>query len=193
MRNAFITGLIAGIAGMLAAAYVAPFLSQDRIRGETRVQTNGGRLEVFEVRTAADALLQAPGLQGDLEILPNDTAWYPELAPFIGDASVYRLRNESGRVIGVASRVRAMRGSDDVEWILHIPARGTLALTGVSVDNAEVGELRVGTEEFVELSGDWQAELDANGTWRISTSVRARTPGDEKPDEAAEAEAEVQP
>lgn len=188
MRNAFITGLIAGVAGVVLVAYVAPFLEQDRIRAETRVQTNGGRLEVFKVRTDADALLQAPGLQSDIDVLPNDTAWYPELAPFIGDASVYRLRNESGLVIGVASRVRAMRGNDDVEWILHIPARGTLALTGVSVDDAEVGELRLGTEEFVDLNGEWQAQLDADGVWTINTSVRARTEDDDAPDGADEAQ-----
>ncbi len=193
MRNVFLFGLIAGIASVIGFAYAAPFLVQDRVRAETRVQTNGGRLEVFQVRTASDILSEAPGTDSDLAVTPSNTVWYPELAPFAGSGSLYRLRNESGSIIGVASRVRAMRDDADVEWVLHIPARGTIALTGVSVDSAEVGTLRVGVGEFVGLAGDWEANLGSDGIWQIRTIVRSATEEDEFVEARDAGASDVQP
>ncbi len=193
MKNAFLFGLIAGLLAVFGLAYAAPFLSQERVRSETRVENNGGRLELFQIDLTRDTLVQAPGTDSDAPLVPGEVSWFSDLAPFSGLAAVYRLRNENGVVVGTASRVRGLANNDDVEWVLHFPARGTLVLSGVSIDRAEAGEIRAGLREFRRLAGDWQAQLDEDNVWRFRTSVRARVPADdllpEESDEAPEDDA----
>lgn len=183
MKNAFIFGLVAGLAATFGLAFAAPFLAQERVRSETRVENNGGRLEFFEIDFSKDTLVQAPGVESEAPLVPGEVSWFADLAPFTGLAAVYRLRNESGVVIGTASRVRGLRADEDVEWVLHIPPRGTLILSGISIDSAEAGEIRAGLGEFGELAGDWQAQLDEDSVWRFRTSVRTRMPSDDLPPE----------
>lgn len=173
MKISFFIGIIAGIGTTLWLAFSAPFVAQDRVRSETRVRTNGGRLESFSVRLADDVVATLPGsLNVDTPVAPAEARWLAELAPFAGVANVYRLRNESGTVIGLASRVRGVVTEDDVEWVLHVPARGTLMLRGVSVDIADLGEISGGMREFAALAGNWEAQLDGE-TWRIDTVTLA--------------------
>lgn len=180
VRSTFIFGIVAGVASAVALAWFAPFVHQERVRSQTQVQTNGGRLERFEIRMATDILTSVPGADNaDDGPLPATADWYPELAPFSGQASVYRVRNESGVVIGMASRIRGVQASDDVEWVINLPARGTLALSGISVDVAEVGSVVSGTREFSDLTGTWEARLDEDNIWRMDTVVRMR-PGDDE-------------
>lgn len=170
MRLSIIFGFFAGIIGTLALAYTAPFLPHERIRSETEVRTNGGRLERFTVSGPVDVLSLLPA--GDAAaVTPAGARWYPDLAPFSVEAGVYRLRNQSGAIVGIASRVRGVESPDDVQWLLHVPARGTLALTGASVGSAEVGGVAAGEREFEGLVGEWQATADGKGGWRIETLV----------------------
>lgn len=180
MRATFLFGILAGVAAALSLAWFAPFLSQERVRSLTDVQNNGGRIERFEARLATDVLSSVPGIDAvDGGVVPASAEWYPELAPFFIRADVYRLRNEQGVVIGIASRVRGVQSRDDVEWVLNFPARGTLALKGLSADIAEVGSIVSGTREFADLRGDWQASLGEDDVWRIETVVERRTGDDE--------------
>ncbi|MEL6868953.1 MAG: hypothetical protein AAFO81_04045 [Pseudomonadota bacterium] len=176
MRAIFFLSIIAGAAAAAALAWFAPFLEQERTRAQTMVQTNGGRMEQFEIRLATDVLSSLPGIdRPDDGFVPASADWYPELAPFRGVAEMFRLRNAQGVAIGIASRVRGLTSTDDVEWILHLPARGTLALRGLSADVAEVGDIVTGTREFSALYGTWQARLDEDNVWRIESVVKART------------------
>jgi hypothetical protein len=176
VRLSIIFGFFAGIIGTLALAYTAPFLPYERVRSETEVRTNGGRLERFIVSGPVDVLSLLPADGGDATVTPAGARWYPDLAPFSVEAGVYRLRNESGTVVGIASRVRGVQSPDDVEWLLHVPARGTIALTGASVGAAEIGEVTAGEREFDGLVGEWQALADENGGWRIETLVMTPAP-----------------
>ncbi|MEO0345267.1 MAG: hypothetical protein AAF229_03320 [Pseudomonadota bacterium] len=172
MRTSIIIGFLAGIASALALAYTAPFLPHDRVRSETEVRNNGGRFEQFEVAGSADVLALLPaGGDAQTEAVPSGARWYPDLAPFSGEAAVYRLRNASGVVIGVASRVKGVESPDDVQWVLHIPARGTIALKGAGIGDAEIGSVVAGEREFSGLVGEWQATAKPNGGWRIETLV----------------------
>lgn len=177
MRTSIIIGFFAGIVGALAMAWAAPFLPHERVRSETEVRTNGGRFEQFEVAGRADVLswLPAGGAAADSAV-PAGARWYPDLAPFSGEAAVYRLRNASGAVIGIASRVKGVESPDDVQWVLHIPARGTLALKGAGIGNAEIGSVIAGEREFAGLVGEWQATANDSGGWRIETLVLVREP-----------------
>lgn len=175
MRITFIIGLLAGLIGMLALSYAAPFLQQERVRALTTVQTNGGRLEQFEIHLDDDILMQAPGTASTAETIPGTADWFPELAPFEGLAAVYRLRNERNEVVGIASRIRGISAPEQVEWVLYLPARGLLALDGASVDTVELGDVVAGDREFANLIGEWQATIDENNVWRFKTLLRNRT------------------
>lgn len=176
VRLSIIIGFFAGIIGTLALAYTAPFLPHERIRSETEVRTNGGRLERFTVSGPVDVLSLLPAGRTDAAVTPAGARWYPDLAPFSVEAGLYRLRNESGAIVGIASRVRGVESPDDVQWLLHVPARGTLALTGASVGNVELGGVAAGEREFDGLVGEWQATAEDNGGWRIETLVMAPEP-----------------
>ena len=178
MRLSIIIGFFAGIIGVLVLAWTAPFLPHDRVRSQTDVQTNGGRLERFHVDVPGDVLSLLPaGGVTDVAAMPVDARWYPDLAPFSGEAATYRLRDDRGTVIGVASRVRGVADPADVQWVLHIPARGTLALTGASVGNTELGSMAEGDGEFAGLTGEWQATRDAESSrWNLETLVMVPQP-----------------
>ena len=155
MKTTFIIGLLAGFGAVMALAYEAPFLEQERVRSITATQQNGGRLERFTVDLERDLLMQAPGTESAAVTVPEGADWFPELAPFAGTAAVYRLRNSDGDAIGIGSRVRGMLSDEQVEWVLYLPARGALVLEGASIETAEVGGVVTGDREFAGLTGEW--------------------------------------
>lgn len=174
MKASFFFGILAGIAAVVWLGWSAPFVAQQRVSSETRVQNNGGRLERFEIRLRDDQISVVPGRDAAPSgTTPAQLSWVQSVAPFSQSASVYRLRNESGTVVGMASRVRGVTTAEQVEWVLHIPQRGSLVLTGLSADIAETGEITGGLREFATLDGTWDARLDADDVWRIDTLVVA--------------------
>ena len=152
MRALIIIGFLAGIGSVAAVAYTTPFLEQQRIHSETRVVPNGGRLEKFEIRVEQDLLSNTPGLLSESTLFPASANWFPERAPFGGDVQVFRLRNVNNQVVGTGIRHRE---ADLIEWVLHLPARGTMVL-----------------REFENLDGIWEARMDEDGVMRFETVVR---------------------
>ena len=72
--------------------------------------------------------------------------------------------------MGVASRIAADDDQPFVEWVLHMPARGTLYLLLESSPTAagnRTGNLRAGSREFADLRGSvverYQAEAGGEG------------------------------
>src|SRR5690606_19757914 len=63
VRTAFIFGVVLGLAGILAAAKYAPWVSPERLPSHTSVVANGGRAEAFVIRLPADRL-SAQGGEG---------------------------------------------------------------------------------------------------------------------------------
>ena len=73
-------------------------------------------------------------------------------------AEIFKIRNGKDAVVGIASRVAAKHpvSGDMVEWVVHLPARGSayMALPSKpSEPGQRVGELRSGTREFADLRG----------------------------------------
>ncbi|MEL7309971.1 MAG: hypothetical protein AAFN07_00545 [Pseudomonadota bacterium] len=180
MRAVIIIGFLTGIGSVAALAYTTPFLVQERIHAETRVVPNGGRLEKFEIRGESDLLSSTPGVLGETQLYPSSATWYPERAPFAGDAQIYRLRNENSVVIGTAI---LRQEAESVEWILHLPARGTMVLKGAGTALAGTGEMQLGLREFASLNGVWDARLDEDGIWRFETIVARPDPASVSADE----------
>ena len=92
------------------------------------------------------------GVTGSIGSTPSALEW-PE-HDFLANmqTELFKVRNENAVVIGVASR---MSGSS-VEWVVHLPARGSMFMTmaaNPSADGYRKGKLRAGTREFLTLNG----------------------------------------
>lgn len=164
MIKTFITGIVLGIAGVIAALYAVPVVDQHREQSIITMSTNGGNSEAFHVNIPMDRIML--GDPSSKQAMPPGMEW-PK-ATMLEDTRVelFKLRNSRNTVIGVASRLAA--DDDDIgsviEWVLHMPARGSIfvGLDPAPVDGGRVGPLRAGTREFESLVGNmserWVAE-----------------------------------
>jgi hypothetical protein len=129
MKRLFLIGLIAGFVGTLAAARFLPWVNHVRVPSQTTVVANGGRSERFEILLPSDRIHAA----GAADALRRATA-LPALAASADDALLvehFKVRDAAGTVIGVAARHWAMPGGQpQTTWLLAIPSRGALLLTG---------------------------------------------------------------
>lgn len=155
MIKTFLVGIVLGLAASIAGAYYLPVVDQARERSIIRVQPNGGNAEAFHINIPMDQI--ASGAAGQATPLPPGMAWPEALAD--SSVSLYKLRNSNDVVIGVASRtaVRDDAFGSAVEWVLHLPARGSLYATmpasGSSVDGRS-GRILSGTREFARIGGE---------------------------------------
>ncbi len=157
MLKTLIFGFLLGIVGTVAAAYYAPVVDQYRESSFIAVSPNGGNTESFRINIPTDRIMT--GAPRQAEPLPPGLRW-PADEWFEGvRVELFKLRNTQDTVIGVASRMVADSDQieDSVEWVLHIPARGTVyvAMPAQAVDGGRrIGELRAGTREFRPMHGE---------------------------------------
>ena len=167
MLKTVILGFILGIVGTVAAAYYVPVVDQHRESSVIAVAPNGGNTESFRINIPTDRIMV--GAPRQAEPLPPGLQW-PADELFDGvRVELFKLRNTEDAVVGVASRMVAESDAieDSVEWVLHLPARGTFYVT-MPVQPADgvrrVGTLRAGTREFAPMqgsvSGRWVANTD---------------------------------
>jgi hypothetical protein len=151
----FITGMVLGVAGVIAALFMMPAVDQHREVSVIAVAPNGGNSELFQVNIPMDRILV--GANDSTAEIPPGLEW-PENPIFEGSRTeLYKVRNSRNAVIGVASRMAASNSDigNLVEWVLHLPARGSIYMTidPKSADGKRVGKLRAGTREFEGLDG----------------------------------------
>jgi len=167
MLKTLIFGFLLGIVGTVAAAYYVPVVDQYREASVIAVTPNGGNTESFRVNIPTDRIMI--GAPRQAEPLPPGLQW-PVDELFDGvRVELFKLRNTEDAVVGVASRMVAESDAieDSVEWVLHLPARGTFYVT-MPVQPADgvrrVGTLRAGTREFGPMQGSvserWVANTD---------------------------------
>jgi hypothetical protein len=151
----FLFGILLGIAVAAGALYALPVVDQHREVSLVTVAPNGGNLESFHINIPMDRIMvgtaeEKPGVPDGLD-WPQDTV----LAGV--SAELFKIRNARDVVIGVASRAVAKEEeSDIIEWVLHLPARGTLFVSmepDVQEDGYRIGRLRAGSSEFARLRG----------------------------------------
>ena len=162
----FITGIILGVAAVFAALYLVPAVDLSREISIISISPNGGNSEAFYVNIPADRIML--GAEGQSEPLPAGMMW-PENAFMAGTrAELFKLRNANDAVIGVASRVAIQNEvlGDVVEWVLHLPARGSLFVTldPAADKGRRSGDIRTGTREFEELVGVMSERWVANSS-----------------------------
>ena len=155
MFKTFIAGLILGIASVAGVIYAVPVVDQHRENSIISVRPNGGNVERFHISVPMDRILL--GAVDSERLVPPGLQW-PADEMFDGmNTELFKIRNERDAVVGVASRLAATseRGAL-IEWVLHLPARGSAYVTMNSQTQAEGlrgGLLRYGTREFATLTG----------------------------------------
>lgn len=155
MIKTFIAGIVLGVAAVIAALYLVPVVDQAREASIISVTPNGGNSESFHVNVPMDRIVI--GAQERNNPLPPGMEW-PDDALFDGARTeVFKLRNSRDAVVGVASRLAV--DSEElglvIEWVLHLPARGSMFATmrPVATDGGRMGDMRAGTREFEKLQG----------------------------------------
>lgn len=156
MFKTLVFGFLLGIVGTVAAAYYVPVVDQYRESSIISVAPNGGNTESFRINIPTDRIMVGAPMQA--EPLPPGLHW-PTQELFDGvRVELFKVRNVEDTVIGVASRMVAdsVQIEDSVEWVLHLPARGTLYATMPAQPadgDGRVGSLRAGTREFRPMQG----------------------------------------
>ena len=184
-------GFLLGIVGTVAAAWYVPVVDQHRESSIISVAPNGGNKEMFRINMPTDRIMIGAPMQA--EPLPAGLKW-PTQNLFDGvRVELFKLRNTRDTVIGIASRMVADSDQidDSVEWILHLPARGTLYVTmpAQSADGiSRTGTFRAGTREFRAMQGEvserWVPNMNdedpgvANGHIELVTSLVGVFSGD---------------
>jgi hypothetical protein len=169
MLKTLIFGFLIGLVGTVAAAYYAPVVDQYRESSVIAVSPNGGNTESFLINIPTDRIMI--GAPRQAEPLPPGLQW-PTNEEFEDvRVELFKVRNTRETVIGVASRMVADSDQieDSVEWVLHIPARGTfyVAMPAQPADGVHrIGKLRAGTREFRPMQGvvseRWVPNTDDN-------------------------------
>jgi hypothetical protein len=157
MLKTLIFGFLLGIVGTVAAAWYVPVVDQYRESSIISVAPNGGNTESFRINIPTDRIMMGAPMQA--EPLPPGLRW-PTEELFDGvRVELFKVRNTRETVIGIASRMVADSDAieDSVEWVLHLPARGTFYVTMPAQpadDVRRVGSLRAGTREFRPMQGE---------------------------------------
>ena len=154
MVKTLIAGIILGVAAGGAGLYYVPAVDQFREQSMISVNPNGGTTEVFQVNVPMDRIMI--GAPGQAASLPVGLEW-PADAELDGlRAELFKLRNRKDAVIGIASRIAADDDGGIIEWVLHLPARGSVYVT-MQPDAVEggyrIGKFRAGTRDFENMRG----------------------------------------
>jgi len=155
LLKTFIIGILLGMLAAAGALYTIPVVDQYREVSIVTVAPNGGNSELFHIKIPADrVMIGATGKDGEV---PLDLAW-PQDKVFenIG-TEIFKVRNAKDAVIGVAARTVAKEGDTDLtDWVIHLPARGSLFVNmepQAEAGHARIGKLRTGSREFGDLNG----------------------------------------
>ena len=154
MFKTLIFGFVVGLIGTIVAVFYVPAVDQYREPSVVSVTPNGGNTESFHVNIPMDRIMV--GAPDQAAPLPPGLDW-PDVESMAGlRAELFKVRNTRDMVVGVASRVVLESDKFGIEWVVHLPARGTFYLTMPpdSIDGtSRVGMLRAGTREFEPMTG----------------------------------------
>lgn len=155
MLKTFVFGIALGLAAAAGALYAVPVVDQEREPSIVSVAPNGGNAEVFHVNVPTDRIMS--GTPGQAAAVPPGLQWPVDATLQNVRAEMFKIRNARDAVVGVAVRAAAANdGEEVIDWVLHLPARGSLFIN-MDVTPREggfrIGEIRAGSKEFVTLSG----------------------------------------
>ena len=155
MLKTFMVGILLGAVAAAAALYAIPAVDQYREVSIISVAPNGGNTESFHINMPMDRVMS--GAAGENAGLPVGLVW-PE-DPILANVTseIFKIRNARDAVVGVALRTVAREEKTDViDWVIHLPARGSLFVNMDPVPREggqRIGRVRSGSREFEPLTG----------------------------------------
>ena len=155
MLKLFITGVVLGVVAAAGALYAYPAVDQHREASIVSVSPNGGTTELFHINLPDDRIMSRSSGPGSS--VPGNLAWPKDELFDPIHFEIYKLRNQSDVVVGLAARAVAEdQTGSTVEWVLHLPARGSQFIsmqTQSASGPVRRGVLRAGSREFDDLDG----------------------------------------
>ena len=164
MFKTFLIGIVLGIGIAAGMLYALPVVDQEREASIVAVAPNGGTLESFRINIPMDRVMT--GTQAEGSSVPPGLEWPAD--PQFSDVrtEMFKIRNARDSVVGVGVRTAARHGDEDViDWVLHLPARGSLFISMEPVPRdggVRIGTVVSGTREFAELRGSLGERWVAN-------------------------------
>ena len=156
MLKTFIFGILLGLVTTAGALYSIRVVDQHREVSIIRVAPNGGNNESFHINIPMDRVMI--GAAGEASGVPAGLVWPDD--PVLANVSteVFKIRNARDAVVGVAARTVASDNEVDViDWMLHLPARGSLFVNMESMPQEaghRIGKISAGSQEFEPLTGN---------------------------------------
>jgi hypothetical protein len=155
LLKTFLFGILLGIAAAATALMTIPAVDQQREISLVTVNRNGGNLEIFHINIPVDRVMN--GTPGENSTLPPGLSW-PNDDILAGVTSeIFKIRNARNTIVGVAARTVAREeDSENIDWVIHLPARGSLFINmepQAADGGHRIGALRAGSQEFDDLSG----------------------------------------
>lgn len=164
MFKTFLIGVVLGIGIAAGALYAIPVVDQEREASIIAVAPNGGTLESFRINIPMDRVMT--GTQADGSPVPPGLEWPTDPQFANVRTEMFKIRNARDSVVGIGVRTAARHGDENVvDWMLHLPARGSLFVSMDPVPReggVRVGTLVSGTREFADLSGSLGERWVAN-------------------------------
>lgn len=135
--------------------YAVPVVDQHREVSLVSVAPNGGNWEAFHINIPVDRVMT--GAAGQNPGFPIGLKWPKDDVLANVSMEVFKVRNAKNVVVGVAARTVAKENDADlIDWIIHLPARGSL-FVGMEPESLEgghrIGKLQAGSQEFDDLTG----------------------------------------
>jgi len=155
LLKTFLIGILLGIAAAAGALYTVPVVDQFREVSIVSVAPNGGNSESFHINIPADRVMV--GATGQGSGVPLGLTWPQDKIFENVSTEIFKIRNVRDTVIGVAARTVAKEdGVDVTDWMIHLPARGSLFInmdSETKKGGPRIGQLRAGSQEFDDLIG----------------------------------------
>lgn len=172
MLKLFITGIVLGMAVAGGALYAVPAVDQYREASIIKVAPNGGTVESFHINLPDDRIMsRSPGQNAPV---PEGLQWSADPRLMNTEIEIYKLRNERDVVVGLAARTTANDESGaTVEWVLHLPARGSQFAsmrTPAGADAPGSGVLMAGSREFAGRVGSVTERRQADVRIQLTTN-----------------------
>ena len=155
MIRIFLIGIVLGVLAAAGALYAFPAVDQEREASIVTVAPNGGNVESFHINIPMDRVMT--GKQGEGVPVPEGLNWPQDEVLANVRTEMFKIRNARDSVVGVAVRTAARLDGDTViDWMLHLPARGSLFVNMEAApreNGFRLGRIRAGSREFAPLSG----------------------------------------
>lgn len=154
------------MAAAAGALYAIPAVDQEREASIVTVSPNGGNAETFHINIPMDRVMI--GAPGQAVAVPPGLDWPTDEILAGVRAEMFKIRNARDTVVGVAVRAAAENdGENVIDWVLHLPARGSLFVnmeTAARDGGYRLGEIRSGSREFGQFNGVMTERWVANRT-----------------------------